>query len=66
MRKKPILLSAIVFYSLAFISICVCLTLAGYYEAGSAGGATGMGVVAASFILCGSFFLYKHLTDRNV
>jgi hypothetical protein len=65
-KRKPLLALAILSFVFALICIAACVTYAGNLEAGASGGATGFGIIASTFILCGSFFLYRHLTNKNI
>ena len=65
-KRKPLLALAIASFVLAFVCILACVTHAGNSNAGASGGAAGFGIIASTFILCGSFFLYKHLTNKNM
>lgn len=75
-NRKPFLILAILFYFFALICIITCVTFAtgrnvsysieSGIDSGLSGGATGLGIIASAFILCGSFFLYKHLTNKSV
>jgi hypothetical protein len=72
--NKKLLITAIVFYALAFIAACSCVYYAGdmrstygdytSVDAGVDGGAMGMGIIAAALILSGTFFLYKYFTNK--
>lgn len=75
MTNKRLLIAAIIFYVLAFTAACGSVYFAndmrstyGDYtsvDAGLDGGATGMGIIAGSLILCGTFFLYKYFTTHS-
>lgn len=64
MRKKFFIFANACF-GLAFIFIITSISFGNErYAAGASGGATGMGIVAAAFIGCGAFFLYKYLVSN--
>jgi len=65
-RRKPLLALAILSFVFAILCMAVCVELAGNRDPAAGGGATGFGVITSAFILCGSFFLYKHITNKNV
>jgi hypothetical protein len=65
-KRKPLLSLAILSFVFALMCIIACATYAGNPDAGASGGATGFGIIASAFILCGSFSLYKHIANRNV
>jgi hypothetical protein len=64
MRKK-LFISANVFFGFGFIFFLASASFANErYAAGASGGAVGMAIIAATFIGCGAFFLYKYLTSN--
>ena len=68
---KRFIKTAYTFYALTFLAIISCSAMAfghegsSHDESGQAGGAIGMGIIAAAFIFCGTFFLYKHYTQND-
>jgi hypothetical protein len=64
-KSKPLLLLAILFFTFAVMCIFACAAHADNSRDGSSGGATGFGVIASALIICGSFFLYKHLEKKD-
>lgn len=55
------LLAAIIFYVLGFIATCVSFT----YATEKYSGSEGPGVIAAAFIISGTFFQYHYFTNKH-